>query len=113
MTRETNNNEEYCVVITTCSTDEEADVLSAALLDKELAACVQIVEIKSHYVWKGERQIDPERLLLIKTRRRLYDDIESTMKEVHPYETPELICLPVVAGLPAYLSWINDVTVKI
>jgi periplasmic divalent cation tolerance protein len=101
---------DYCVVITTCSTSEQAEVLCSALLERQLAACVQVLDITSSYLWKGQRESEPEKLLLIKTRRDLYGAIEAALGDVHPYETPEIICVPVVAGSAGYLGWIDEVT---
>ncbi|MDP9237538.1 MAG: divalent-cation tolerance protein CutA [Chloroflexota bacterium] len=102
--------DEYCVAMTTCASDEDAQRLCTVLLEEQLAACVQVVEIHSHFVWKGGQQSKPEKLLLIKSRRALYSKIEAALQSAHPYETPEIICLPVIQGAAPYLSWINDVT---
>lgn len=101
---------DYCVVITTCSNDEEFDTIAAALLDQQLAACIQTTDIKSAYTWKGARQVDPEKLLLIKTRKDLYERVEAAIRQAHTYETPEIICLPIAAGFLGYLNWIDEVT---
>lgn len=101
---------DYCVVITTCSSSEEAETLCSALLDRQLAACIQVLDITSRYVWKGKRETESEKLLLIKTRRALYPDIEATLRTIHPYETPEIIAVPVLAGSASYLAWIDEVT---
>jgi periplasmic divalent cation tolerance protein len=106
----TNSGSPYCIIITTCSTDGQAETLSAALLDHKLAACVQVLDITSRYVWQGKRQSEPEKLLLIKTRRALYPEVETLLRSIHPYQTPEIIALPVLNGLPAYLSWIDAIT---
>jgi periplasmic divalent cation tolerance protein len=99
-----------CVVITTCGSADEAARIAAALLDARLAACVQVTDIQSHYVWQGRRTSEPEKLLLVKTRMALYPRVEAAIKAAHSYEVPEVICLPVVAGSPAYLGWIGEVT---
>jgi periplasmic divalent cation tolerance protein len=101
---------EHCVVLTTCASDDDARALASTLLDQQLAACVQVVPIHSYYTWEGAQQSEPERLLLIKTRRALYADVESALRAVHKYDTPEIVCLPMVAGSPAYLGWIDQVT---
>src|SRR5215471_18171859 len=91
----------YCVVLTTCATDEDARALATALLDRQLAACVQVVPIHSYYVWEGAQQSEPEKLLLVKTRRGLYGEVEAALRAAHKYDTPEIVCLPVVAGSAA------------
>ena len=101
---------DYCVVITTCATDDDARELATTLLDRQLAACVQVMPIHSYYVWEGAQQSESERLLLVKTRRTLYGDVEAALRAVHKYDTPEIVCLPVVAGSAAYLGWIDQVT---
>jgi periplasmic divalent cation tolerance protein len=101
---------DYCVVITTCASDDDARDLATTLLDKQLAACVQVLPIHSYYTWEGAQQSEPERLLLIKTRQALYPDVESALRAVHKYDTPEIVCLPMVAGSPAYFGWIDQVT---
>jgi periplasmic divalent cation tolerance protein len=102
---------EYCVVLTTCASDDDARALASTLLDQQLAACVQVVPIHSYYTWEGAQQSEPERLLLIKTRRPLYPRVEEALRAVHKYETPEIVCLPMAAGSPAYLGWIDQVTI--
>ena len=103
---------EACVVITTCATDEEATSIAKALLDAQLAACVQVTGIQSHYLWKGERVSEPEKLLLVKTRMALYRRVEAAILAAHSYDVPEVICLPVKAGSNAYLAWIGEVTTQ-
>jgi len=100
----------YCVVMTTCASSEEAARLATALLDARLAACVQVVPVTSYYTWQGERTTDSEQLLLIKTRRSLYVGVEAALLRLHAYETPEIVCVPITAGAPAYLAWIDDAT---
>ena len=75
-----------------------------------MAACVQMLPIDSLYTWKGETVSESEVLLLVKTRRELYAEIERTIVSLHNYETPEILLLPVAEGLPAYLDWIDEVT---
>jgi periplasmic divalent cation tolerance protein len=100
----------YCIVMTTCASTVDAERLAGVLLERGLAACVQVLDIQSHYMWKGERQRDAEKLLLIKARAGLYAQIESALLAIHPYETPEIVLTPLEAGSPAYFAWIDDVT---
>lgn len=99
-----------CVVLTTTSSREEARVLAGKLVENRLAACVQMLPIESVYAWKGALQHDDEILLLIKTRSVLYAPLEAFIKEVHSYETPEIVQLPAAAVSDSYLRWIADVT---
>jgi periplasmic divalent cation tolerance protein len=75
-----------------------------------LGACVQIQAIESHYVWQGQQAQTAEWLLSIKTRSVLYDELERFIRARHHYETPQLLCTPVLAGQAAYLAWIRQET---
>lgn len=100
----------YCVVLTTTSTEAQADELAKKIIGEKLAACVQIQKIKSYYMWQGESCISPEYLLLIKTRTGLYQALESFIQKHHTYETPEIVQVPITAGFSGYLHWIDEVT---
>ena len=101
---------EFCVVLTTTSSQAEADRLAGGLVSERLAACVQIVAINSHYIWEGKAQQEPEYLLLVKTRKEVYERIEAFIHREHSYEVPELIQLPVEAGSGPYLDWVRENT---
>lgn len=103
-------NSKYCVVITTTSTKEDAEKIAKALLSQKLVACIQVIQIKSYYTWKDNVNTDDEQMLLIKCKFADYVDIEKCIKENHTYEIPEIIQLPITAGLPAYLNWIEEIT---
>lgn len=99
------------VVFCTCPGEEVADTLARALVKARLAACVNILpKITSVYSWKGEIQSDQEALMVIKTCQARYPELEQWLKTNHPYEVPEVLALPVEAGLPAYLDWIEEET---
>jgi periplasmic divalent cation tolerance protein len=98
----------YCVVITTFSDAKIGQTIIDGLLNQHLAACIQTSEINSCYRWKGAINRDKETLLLIKTRADLYGKIEKFIKDNHSYEIPEIIKVPINAGLPAYLNWIDS-----
>ncbi|CAN7369107.1 divalent-cation tolerance protein CutA [Phenylobacterium sp. LjRoot225] len=100
----------YVIVHATAATEAEAESIAEALLADELAACVQIVAIRSRYVWKGEVQREPEQLLLIKTRAVLFEIVRAKIRAMHSYETPEIVALPIVAADADYLSWMAGVT---
>jgi periplasmic divalent cation tolerance protein len=101
---------EAAVVLTTVGSQEAASSLARRLVEAGLAACVQLIPIESVYRWEGEVVEEGEVLLLVKIRRARYDDVEQAILDGHPYETPEVVMLPVEAGLPAYLSWLAEVT---
>ena len=83
--------------------------LAAALVDQRLAACVNVLgECTSLYRWQGAVETASEVPVLIKTRASLYPRVEDAIRELHPYAVPEVIALPVSAGLPAYLQWVME-----
>jgi periplasmic divalent cation tolerance protein len=102
--------EEFGVITTTVAEAGDADRIATLLLEEKLAACVQIMRIESRYIWKGETNHTPELMLLIKTRRSLFEAVTEKLMAEHPYETPEIVAVPFVAGLPAYLDWMKENT---
>ena len=103
---------EYCVILTTCGDEEEAERLARLLIEKKLAACIQLTGVTSFYEWERKVNRDSEILLLIKTRSSLYEEIESVISENHSYELPEIIKLSIDNGLDGYLGWIDEVSRK-
>ena len=101
---------DYCLITVTCATRNDAEKLAAGILERRLAACVQLSEITSFYEWKGELRNEPEVLMLIKTRQGLYSTLESYVVRHHPYEVPEIVQISIENGLGAYLGWIDEVT---
>jgi periplasmic divalent cation tolerance protein len=96
------------VVLTTCATEADAEKLARALLAGRLAACVNIVPgVRSLYHWQGEIETADEVLLIIKTSRDLFGALSAEVAKLHPYEVPELLALPVVAGAQNYLDWLQ------
>jgi periplasmic divalent cation tolerance protein len=104
--------ESYSVILTTCGNEVEAERIARLLVENRLAACVQITGVTSFYEWDGKVNKDGEQLLLIKAKTSLYEEIEKAITEIHVYEVPEIIRLPVEAGLEHYLQWIDDVSKK-
>jgi periplasmic divalent cation tolerance protein len=98
------------VITTTVPSRDVARQIADALLAERLAACVQFLDIESHYVWKGARTAEPEVMLLIKTRAALFDQAIARIKALHPYETPEIVAQRFTAGCGPYLDWIADNT---
>lgn len=101
---------EHCVVQTTLPSEAQAAELARALVQARLAACVQVQAIRSFYVWQEQAHDEAEWLLSIKTRRALYPQLEAWLRTHHPYDTPEILCLPVTAGSAAYLAWVDAQT---
>ena len=98
--------------MTTTESRKDAEKIAEFLVEKRLAACVQIFgPIASVYWWEGRTEKANEWFCLIKTARALYEDVESAIRKVHPYKVPEVLAVPVVAGSKDYLSWL-DGTVK-
>jgi len=99
---------DYAVVLSTCATEEDAKPIIDSLLSKGLAACVQILPINSYYLWKGSVENDSEVLLLIKCKRSKFENIKNEILDIHNYEIPEIIQVPITGGLDKYLAWIDD-----
>ena len=100
----------YCVVLSTAASQGEAEKIAGALLESRAASCVQIEPIVSLYHWKGKIERTNEMRLLIKTTDVLYPRVESLIRENHSYEVPQIVKLPINAGLPEYLGWISEET---
>jgi periplasmic divalent cation tolerance protein len=97
------------VVFSTCPTDK-ADYISEELLKFKLVACINIVPlVKSKYWWEGEIQTDNESLLIIKTLDNVIDKLISKLKEIHPYQVPEIISFEIKEGNKNYLDWMKEV----
>ena len=98
---------EYCLVWVSAASEAEAVTLAQAVVELKLAACVSIMPITSIYSWKSEVCQEAEWQLVIKTKRACFDALAQKITALHSYEVPEVIATPVVAGSPAYLSWIE------
>ena len=97
------------VVLTTCAAAADAERMGRALVDGRLAACVNVVPgVRSFYHWKGATESSEEFLLMVKTSRDLFGALRAEMEKLHPYELPELLALPVVAGAEDYLGWLQS-----
>src|SRR5512140_2221983 len=96
------------IVITNTPDRDVALRIARALIERTLAACVNIrAECTSIYRWQGKIEAATEVPLMIKTRAAIYDDVEAAIKSMHPYELPEIVAVPVKHGLPDFLEWIN------
>lgn len=102
-------NEKYFLVLTTCPDETTAEVLSRRLVEERLAACVNRVPgIRSTYRWQGAVHDDAEVLLIAKTNGERVATLSARIQELHPYEVPEVIALPVALGAERYLAWIGQ-----
>jgi periplasmic divalent cation tolerance protein len=99
------------VVLTNCPDVEVADRIARTIVEQRLAACVnRLAPVESVYRWQGAVERATEVPLLIKTTRERYAEIEQAIRVLHPYEVPEIIAVPVSAGLASYLRWVADET---
>lgn len=99
---------EFVTVQTTTDAAAEAEKLAAAAVEQQLAACVQVSEVRSYYRWAGETHSDPEFLLTLKTTAASVPGIEALLAREHSYDEPELIVQPIIAGSDTYLQWIAN-----
>ncbi|MBI5687736.1 MAG: divalent-cation tolerance protein CutA [Verrucomicrobia bacterium] len=98
----------YCVVFVTSGSRREARRIARALLEQRLVACASIVSgVESHYWWEGKIDHAREWLLVMKTRRGKFRAVERAVKQLHSYQVPEIVALPLAAGQGDYLRWID------
>jgi periplasmic divalent cation tolerance protein len=96
------------VVLSSCQSQAEAARIARALVEQRLAACVNILpRARSIYRWKNAIEDTPEFMLLIKTRRDLFDSLRTALAKIHSYEVPEVIAIPIVDGSVPYLAWLD------
>jgi periplasmic divalent cation tolerance protein len=97
------------VALSTVATPEAADRLAAALVERRLAACVNVVPgVVSHYRFEGRQHRDAELLLVIKTRTEKLEALRAALAELHPYDVPELVELEIAGGHAPYLKWLDE-----
>ena len=105
---------EYVVVLTTLPADADAPAFGRALVEHRLAACVNLLPVmESVYRWEGRIEQESERQLVIKTTRDRIVALWDRVRELHPYEIPEFIVLPVIDGNEAYLKWVGESTTAV
>lgn len=101
----------FSVVFVTAGSEQEASRVGRTLVEERLAACANIVpRIRSIYRWKGDLCEEEEVLLIMKTRSSLFPSLMKRVMELHSYEVPEIVAVPLGAGLPAYLDWVVENT---
>lgn len=100
----------YRVVLVTCGTLEEGRKIARAMVEKHVAACVNIVThaVESFYLWEGKLENASEYLLIIKTTEERVEELKKEVLEMHSYDTPEFVVLPIVAGAEEYLKWVGE-----
>jgi periplasmic divalent cation tolerance protein len=99
------------VVFITVSNEDEATKIAKALVESRLAGCVNIIkDIRSVYSWQGRIEDEKEVLMVIKSRKTLFDSLIKKVKELHSYTIPEIIALPIIEGSKDYLKWLKEVT---
>jgi len=104
---------EHIVVLITASTEEEAAQIARALVESRLAGCVNIIQgVRSIYRWQGKVEDEVEVLMILKTRRALFDELMRRVKELHSYAVPEIISLPITEGMEEYLEWLDGAILK-
>lgn len=104
--------DEIVVVLVTVPSEEVGEKLARHLVEKHLAACVNLLPgVRSFFTWQGQFTQEHEGLLMIKTRQELFEtQLIPAILALHPYQTPEILVLPVACGLPAYLRWVLEET---
>jgi periplasmic divalent cation tolerance protein len=103
----------FVVVFVTCGTEKEALKIAHSLVEKRLAACVNLVSpVRSIYQWEGKIWDEKEWILIIKTQKERFKELERIVKSLHSYSVPEIIGLPIVKGSSSYLKWLEEMTEK-
>ena len=105
--------EKYLQVFTATESKSDAEMIARLTVEKRLAACAQITgPIESTYWWKGENESAKEWGCTMKTTAARYPELEEVVREIHPYENPEIIATPIIQGSKKYLDWIEEETAK-
>ena len=98
-----------CQVITTVGDRETAMRIARELVERGLAACVQVIgPLASTYRWQGQIEVAEEWMCVAKSRQELYHDLEQAILEAHPYDVPEILAVPISDGHEPYLRWLNE-----
>ena len=102
---------EAIVIYITVPNEEEGVKIARALVEERLAGCVNILRpVRSIYRWQGNIEDDSEALLMVKTQKRLFDQLAGRVRALHSYTVPEIIAMPIVEGSEDYLKWLKEVT---
>jgi periplasmic divalent cation tolerance protein len=102
---------EFIVVLVTCGSEEEALKIANSLVEERVAACVNLVSpVRSIYRWEGKIWDEKEWILIVKTQKERFGELERAVKSLHSYSVPEIIGLPIVEGSSPYLEWLKEMT---
>ncbi|MCP2604981.1 divalent-cation tolerance protein CutA [Candidatus Aminicenantes bacterium AH-873-B07] len=98
----------YILILTTINKEDDAYKIANKLVEERLAACITVLPLgTSYYWWKGKIDKEKEYVLLIKTKKDKYQKVEERLRDLHPYEVPEIISIPIIKGFKEYLNWID------
>lgn len=100
----------YAMIMTACGSQENARLIAKSLVEQKLAACSQIFPIQSFFEWEGKVQESAELMVFCKIKSADYALVEAAIIQLHEYQVPEIVLVPINQGLPAYLDWIKSVT---
>lgn len=100
----------YCMIVVSFADEDESERIISELFERRLVACAQLQNVQSRYMWKGKLERDDEVVAFLKTKAELYDRVEACVKEMHSYEVPEIIAVPIEKGSEDYLKWIDENT---
>jgi periplasmic divalent cation tolerance protein len=104
---------DYIQIVTTTERREDTERIARTLIEQRLAACAQVTgPITSTYRWHGQIETAQEWQCWAKSRRSLYDEIEQAIRRLHPYDVPEILAIPILAGSADYLAWLEAETGK-
>ena len=102
---------QFIVVLVTCGSEEEALKIAHSLVEERIAGCVNLVSpVRSIYRWEGKIWDEKEWILIIKTQRERFEELEKKVKSIHSYSVPEIVGLPIVEGASPYLKWLEEMT---
>lgn len=101
---------EFCIVLVTAPNESCAHAIAQIILTEKLAACVNCFAIESFYTWDNQLNQDQEFQLIIKTQRQHFAALTKRIQDIHPYEVPEVLAIPILAGSPSYLNWLQQNT---
>ncbi len=102
---------DFITVIVTAPDEDTAKNIALSLVEERFAGCVNIIKgVRSIYSWEGRIEDDTEVMMVIKTKKRLFEQLSSRIAELHPYSVPEIIALPILQGSSDYLKWLDEVT---